>query len=86
MTTKRQGDAAETTALKHLMKAGMKLVETNYRTPGRGGGGLDQGDAFDGALRLAAGAATANALVPAAGFFAAEDAVLIATQVVVTTG
>ena len=41
MTTKRQGDAAETTALKHLMKAGMKLVETNYRTPGRGGGEID---------------------------------------------
>lgn len=48
--------------------------------------GLDRGDAFDGALRLAAGAATANALVPGAGVFAAEDAVLIAAQVVVTTG
>ena len=48
--------------------------------------GLDRGDAFDRALRLAAGAATANALVPGAGVFAAEDAVLIAAQVVVTTG
>ena len=41
MTTKRLGDAAETAALKHLVKAGMKLVETNYRTPGRGGGEID---------------------------------------------
>ena len=41
MTTKRLGDAAETTALNHLVKAGMKLVETNYRTPGRGGGEID---------------------------------------------
>lgn len=48
--------------------------------------GLDRGDSFDGALRLAAGAATANALVPGAGVFAAEDAALIAAQVVVTTG
>lgn len=48
--------------------------------------GLDRGDSFEGALRLAAGAATANALVPGAGVFAAEDAALIAAQVVVTTG
>ena len=41
VTTKRQGDAAETLALKHLIKAGLKQVETNYRTPGRGGGEID---------------------------------------------
>lgn len=46
--------------------------------------GLDRGDSFDAAVRLAAGAATANALVPGAGVFAAEDAALIAAQVVVT--
>jgi 1-phosphofructokinase family hexose kinase len=45
--------------------------------------GLDRGDPFDAALRLAAGAATANALVPGAGIFASEDAVSIAAQVVV---
>ena len=40
-TTKRRGDAAEATALHYLVKAGLKLVETNYRTPGRGGGEID---------------------------------------------
>jgi 1-phosphofructokinase family hexose kinase len=46
--------------------------------------GLDRGEGLDAALRLAAGAATANALVPGAGVFAAEDATSIAAQVVVT--
>ena len=41
ITTKRLGDAAESVALAHLAKAGLKLVETNYRTPGRGGGEID---------------------------------------------
>ena len=41
ITTKRLGDAAEALALAHLLRAGMKLVETNYRTPGRGGGEVD---------------------------------------------
>ena len=41
ITTKRQGDAAESLALAHLLKAGLKRVETNYRTPGRGGGEID---------------------------------------------
>ena len=45
--------------------------------------GLDRGDSFHAALRLAAGAATANALVPGAGVFATEDAVSIAAQVVI---
>ena len=40
-TTKRLGDAAESLALAHLLKAGCKLVQTNYRTPGRGGGEVD---------------------------------------------
>ena len=41
ITTKRLGDAAESLALKHLVKAGLKLEESNYRTPGRGGGEID---------------------------------------------
>ena len=41
ITTKRLGDAAESLALAHLLKAGLKLVDTNYRTPGRGGGEID---------------------------------------------
>ena len=41
ITTKRLGDAAESLALKHLVNAGLKLEETNYRTPGRGGGEID---------------------------------------------
>ena len=41
ITTKRLGDAAESVALAHLVKAGLKRVETNYRTPGRGGGEID---------------------------------------------
>ena len=39
--TKSVGDAAEAMALAHLRKAGMTLVGTNYRTPGRGGGEID---------------------------------------------
>ena len=41
ITTKRLGDVAESMALAHLLKAGFKLVEANYRTPGRGGGEID---------------------------------------------
>lgn len=41
ITTKRLGDAAESMALAHLLRAGMKLVDANYRTPGRGGGEVD---------------------------------------------
>ena len=40
-TTKSKGDAAEDLALKHLQAAGLKLLERNYRTPGRGGGEID---------------------------------------------
>ncbi len=41
ITTKSRGDAAEAAALRHLQQAGLTLVETNYRTPGRGGGEID---------------------------------------------
>ena len=39
--TKSVGDAAEAMASAHLRKAGMTLVDANYRTPGRGGGEID---------------------------------------------
>ena len=41
VTTKSRGDAAEALALAHLRRAGLRLLETNYRTPGRGGGEID---------------------------------------------
>ena len=41
ITTKLRGDAAESIALAHLTKAGLKLADSNYRTPGRGGGEID---------------------------------------------
>jgi putative endonuclease len=34
-------DAAEDAALRHLQQAGLRLVQRNYRTPGRGGGEID---------------------------------------------
>jgi putative endonuclease len=40
-TTRAAGDAAETQALRHLQAAGLRLLERNYRTPGRGGGEID---------------------------------------------
>lgn len=40
-TTKQAGDAAEEEALRYLQKAGLRLIERNYRTPGRGGGEID---------------------------------------------
>lgn len=40
-TTRQAGDAAEDRALAHLQAAGLRLVERNYRTPGRGGGEVD---------------------------------------------
>jgi putative endonuclease len=40
-STKQTGDAAEALALAHLQRAGLRLVERNYRTPGRGGGEID---------------------------------------------
>lgn len=41
VTTKSRGDAAEAAALAHLAGAGLRWVESNYRTPGRGGGEID---------------------------------------------
>ena len=41
VTTKQLGDAAEALALAHLVRAGLMRVDTNYRTPGRGGGEID---------------------------------------------
>ncbi len=40
-STKQLGDAAETQALQYLQAAGLRLLERNYRTPGRGGGEID---------------------------------------------
>ena len=41
LTTKAVGDEGEARALAHLQRAGLELVERNYRTPGRGGGEID---------------------------------------------
>lgn len=41
VTTKNRGDAAEAAARQYLARQGLALVETNYRTPGRGGGEID---------------------------------------------
>lgn len=40
-TTKQLGDAAEEAALQHLQAASLRLLQRNYRTPGRGGGEID---------------------------------------------
>ncbi len=40
-STKQLGDAAEDAALRHLQGHGLRLLERNYRTPGRGGGEID---------------------------------------------
>ncbi len=40
-STKVQGDAAEDLALRFLQAQGLRLVQRNYRTPGRGGGEVD---------------------------------------------
>jgi putative endonuclease len=40
-TTKQAGDAAETEALRYLQKQGLRLLQRNYRSPGRGGGEID---------------------------------------------
>ena len=41
VTTKSLGDAAEAAARAWLCRAGLRWVESNYRTPGRGGGEID---------------------------------------------
>jgi putative endonuclease len=40
-STKQLGEQAEDLALGHLQRAGLRLLERNYRTPGRGGGEID---------------------------------------------
>ena len=40
-TTKQRGDNAEDLALQHLQAQGLRLVQRNFRTPGRGGGEID---------------------------------------------
>jgi putative endonuclease len=41
VTSKSRGDLAEDVALAHLQGQGLKLVERNFKTPGRGGGEVD---------------------------------------------
>ncbi|WP_029526466.1 YraN family protein [Polaromonas glacialis] len=41
VTTKSRGDAAEAAAKAWLARAGLRWIESNYRTPGRGGGEID---------------------------------------------
>lgn len=41
VTTKQRGDEAEDAALAHLLRHGLRLVQRNFRTPGRGGGEID---------------------------------------------
>ena len=41
VTTKQCGDAAEDAALRHLQRHGLRLLQRNFRTPGRGGGEID---------------------------------------------
>jgi putative endonuclease len=40
-TTKARGDAGEEEALAYLQARGLRLLQRNYRTPGRGGGEID---------------------------------------------
>ena len=40
-TTTERGQAAEDRALAYLREQGLRLLERNYRTPGRGGGEID---------------------------------------------
>jgi len=40
-STKQRGDAAEDAALAHLQAQGLRLVQRNFKTAGRGGGEID---------------------------------------------
>jgi len=40
-STKQNGDDAEAAALNFLQAQGLRLLQRNYRTPGRGGGEID---------------------------------------------
>lgn len=41
VTTKDRGDRAEALAREHLQGSGLQWLQSNYRTPGRGGGEID---------------------------------------------
>jgi putative endonuclease len=41
VTTKSKGDVAEALALAYLRQRGLRLIQANYATPGRGGGEID---------------------------------------------
>lgn len=41
VTTKSRGDVAESVARAYLIRGGLRFIEANYRTPGRGGGEID---------------------------------------------
>ncbi len=41
MTTRERGNEGEDRALAYLQARGLRLLERNYRTPGRGGGEID---------------------------------------------
>ena len=41
ITTKRQGDRAESLAREYLQRLGLRWLQSNFRTPGRGGGEID---------------------------------------------
>jgi putative endonuclease len=41
VTTKGQGDRAEAAARAFLQRQGLRWVQSNFRTPGRGGGEID---------------------------------------------
>jgi putative endonuclease len=40
-STKARGDAGEDEALAYLQARGLRMLQRNYRTPGRGGGEID---------------------------------------------
>jgi putative endonuclease len=41
VTTKGRGDRAEALARQHLERSGLRCLQSNFRTPGRGGGEID---------------------------------------------
>ena len=41
ITTKRRGDEAEALAAEYLAARGLRLLQRNFKTPGRGGGEID---------------------------------------------
>ncbi len=41
VTTKGRGDRAEALVRQHLERSGLRCLQSNFRTPGRGGGEID---------------------------------------------